>query len=60
MGEWPDVPQLIGHFSRSRIVKFGLSDASDEAGHARNRSGTITLPMRAVVTGASPCILAPE
>ena len=54
MGFGGNVPEAVGQFSRSRIVKFGLVDASDEDPHTRNRSGAITLPIGPVVSGASP------
>ena len=52
--------KVIGQFRVRRIVKFGITDASDENANTLNRSGTIMLPMKAVVTGASACVLVPE
>ena len=49
--------EVVGQFSRSRIVEFGITDASDANGTKRNRSAAIMLPMKAVVTGASACVL---
>ena len=52
--------KVVGQFSRSRIVKFGVTATSDASEHRRNRSGAIELPSKAVVTGAPACELEPE
>jgi len=52
--------KVVGQFSRSHIVKFGISAASSANASTRNRSGAITLPIKAVASGAPACILVPE
>ena len=49
--------EVVGQLFHHRIVKFGITDASDANDTRRNRSGTIMLPIKAVVTGASACVL---
>ena len=57
MGLVPLYAELVGQLFYQRIVEFGIAGAWDAAGTKRNRPTTITLPMKAVVTGASACVL---
>ena len=57
MGLVPLRAEVVGQLFHHRIVKFGITDASDVTGTKRIRLRTIMLPMKAVVTGASACVL---
>ena len=51
MGSVPVPAEVVGQLFHPRIVKFGITDASDASGTSLNRRAAIGLPINAVVTG---------